>query len=185
MWAENSVRLLLTKNPARSFNCLFRRSSSGVTRLWFACTGASDEQMRPGREPLTSTRGVNTRVLFGLESHLGPVRHEWFYRIAPKIIETHKPSHDDNVGTQSATGGHSRQRGGTQSTTWGHSRQRGDTVDNVVGQSTTWGTVGNVGTQSATWGHSRQRGDTVDNVGHSWQRGDTVGRGGEQLVLYM
>ena len=46
--------------------------------------------------------GVNPRVPLGPESHFGPVRHEWFYRIAPKIIETLKPYHDDYMGTQSA-----------------------------------------------------------------------------------
>ena len=54
-WVEDSVRLVLTKNPA-----------------------------------------------FGLESHLGPVRHECLYRIAIRIIDTHKSYLDDNVGTQSA-----------------------------------------------------------------------------------
>ena len=34
----------------------------------------------------------------GLESHYGPVRHEWLYLIVPKIIETLKPYHDDTVG---------------------------------------------------------------------------------------
>ena len=38
------------------------------------------------------------RVPLGLYSHFGPVRHEWFYRIAPKIIETLKPYHDDDDG---------------------------------------------------------------------------------------
>ena len=33
--------------------------------------------------------GVHPRVSLGLESHLGPVRHEWLYRIAPRIIERH------------------------------------------------------------------------------------------------
>ena len=32
----------------------------------------------------------------------GPVRHECLYCKVLKIIETHKPYHDDNVGTQSA-----------------------------------------------------------------------------------
>ena len=70
--------------------------------LWSACTGTSDEQTRPGSEPPSSTRGVNYCVLLGVESHLGPVRYEWLYRIAPQIIETLKLYHDDNVGTQSA-----------------------------------------------------------------------------------
>ena len=64
-----------------------------LRRPWFACKkGTSDEQTRPGKNP---------RVTLGLESHFGPVRHEWLYRIAPKIIETHKPYHDDNVGGKS------------------------------------------------------------------------------------
>ena len=42
------------------------------------------------------------RVPLGLESHFEPVRHESLYRIAPNIIETLKPYHDDNVVTQSA-----------------------------------------------------------------------------------
>ena len=42
----------------------------------------------------------NPRVPFGLESHFRPVRHEWLYYIAPKIIDTLKPYHDNNVGTQ-------------------------------------------------------------------------------------
>ena len=41
-------------------------------------------------------------VSLGLVSHLGPVRHEWLYRIALRIIDIHKPYHDDNVGTQLA-----------------------------------------------------------------------------------
>ena len=28
--------------------------------------------------------------------------HEWLYRITPRIIETRKPYHDGNMGTQSA-----------------------------------------------------------------------------------
>ena len=36
-------------------------------------------------------------------SHLGPVRHEWLYRIVPRIINTHKPYHDDNVGNSVLT----------------------------------------------------------------------------------
>ena len=50
---------------------------------WFACIGTSDEQTRPGSEPPPSVT-------------------EWLYRIARKIIERHKPYHNDNVGTQSA-----------------------------------------------------------------------------------
>ena len=65
----------------------------------FACTVTSDEQMRPGREPRPAY-GVNPRVLCSLESHFGPVSHEWLYRIARKIIETLKSYHDDNVRTQ-------------------------------------------------------------------------------------
>ena len=42
------------------------------------------------------------RVRLGLESHFEPARHEWLYRIAPKIIETLKSYHGGNVGTQSA-----------------------------------------------------------------------------------
>ena len=52
--------------------------------------------------PEADLHGVDPRVLLCLESHLGSVRHKWLYRIAPRIIETHKPYHDDNVGTQSA-----------------------------------------------------------------------------------
>ena len=48
--------------------------------------------------------GLNPRGTLGLESHLGPVRRWWLYCIGPRIIETHKPYHDDNVGTQSAGG---------------------------------------------------------------------------------
>ena len=47
-------------------------------------------------------QGVNPRVTLGLESHFRPIRYEWVYRIAPKIIETLKPYHDDNLGTQLA-----------------------------------------------------------------------------------
>ena len=47
-----------------------------LSRLWFACTAMSDEQTRPGNEPRPSTHGVNPSVPFGLESHLGSVRHE-------------------------------------------------------------------------------------------------------------
>ena len=35
-----------------------------------------------------SARGVNPCVPLGLASHLGPVRHEWLYHIAPRIIDT-------------------------------------------------------------------------------------------------
>ena len=34
----------------------------------------------------------------GLESHFGPVRHEWLYLNSSKITETLKPYIDDNVG---------------------------------------------------------------------------------------
>ena len=37
------------------------------------------------------------RVPLGLESHFGPVRHKWSYRMALNIIETLKLYHDDNV----------------------------------------------------------------------------------------
>ena len=128
-WAEDSIRLLLTKNPACSCNCLwcqdhgisferlprpwqtvgsrappmllttaqpFLKGQGPLPWLrcrWSAYTDTSDEQTRPGSEPLTSARGV---------IHLGPVRHEWLYRIAPRITDIHKPYHNDNVGTQSA-----------------------------------------------------------------------------------
>ena len=46
--------------------------------------------------------GVNPRVPFGLFSDFGPVRYEWLYRIAPRILETHKPYHYVNMGTQLA-----------------------------------------------------------------------------------
>ena len=133
--AEDSVRLLLTTNPARSFSCprcqvygisfkwfprhwqtvgpvsghshcaslaFFKEAglSSGVTR--FACTVTSDEQTRSGSKHRPPAHGVSPCVPFGLESHFGPVWHEWLYGIAPKIIETLKPYHDDNVGTQLA-----------------------------------------------------------------------------------
>ena len=76
---------------------------SELSRPRFACTVMSDEQMRTGsklRPPVA--HGVNPRVLLGLESHFGPATREWLYRIAPKIFETHKLYHDNNVGTQSA-----------------------------------------------------------------------------------
>ena len=73
-----------------------------LRRLWFACTVTFDEQTRPGSEPHSLAHDLNPRVPLGLESHFRPGRHEWFYRLAPKIIETIKPYHDDNVGTQSA-----------------------------------------------------------------------------------
>ena len=57
----------------------------------------SDEQTRPGSEPQPSAHGVNPRVPLGLESHLGRVRLEWLNRIASRIIETHKPYHDDDT----------------------------------------------------------------------------------------
>ena len=58
--------------------------------------------MRSGSKLEPSARGLSPRVPLGLESYLGPVRHVWLYRIAPRNMETHKPYHDDNVGTQSA-----------------------------------------------------------------------------------
>ena len=57
---------------------------------------------RRALEANPSAHVVNPCVTLGLESHLEPVRHERLYRIALRIIETHKPYHDDNVGTQSA-----------------------------------------------------------------------------------
>ena len=135
--AENSVRLLLTSNPARSFSyprCQvngisferFRRLCQTVgpisgpfdsadlsftlLKRWrplpqlrcLCCTVTSDEQTRPGNEPRHSVHGVNPRVPLDLESHFGPIRHEWLYRIAPKITETLKRR--------------------TTTTTWGYSR---------------------------------------------------------------
>ena len=131
-WAENSVRLLLTKNPACSCSypwCQvhgisferFPRSDSWpdialpilLTPAWpfvlnggsssegmpslVRCTDTSDEQTRPGSEPRPLGYGANPCVPLALESHFEPITHEWLYRIAPKIIETHKPYHDDNV----------------------------------------------------------------------------------------
>ena len=66
-----------------------------LRRHWFA-------RLMSRREPRPSAHGVNPRGPFGLESHLRLVRHQWLYRIAPSINQTHKPYHDDNVGTQSA-----------------------------------------------------------------------------------
>ena len=37
-------------------------------RLWFACTGASDEQTRPGSEPWPSAHGLNPRHYLRLRS---------------------------------------------------------------------------------------------------------------------
>ena len=68
----------------------------------FTCTSTSDEQMRPGSEPRPSAHGVNPRVHLVLESHFGPVWHEWLYLHSQKITEKLKAYHDDNVGTQSA-----------------------------------------------------------------------------------
>ena len=48
--------------------------------------------------PRPPAHGVNPRVALGLVSHFGMGGSTC---IAPKIIETLKPSHDDNVGTQS------------------------------------------------------------------------------------
>ena len=62
----------------------------------------SDEQMRPGSEILPSAHDVSPRVPLDLESHLGPVRYERLYRITPRITDTQKLYHDDNVETQSA-----------------------------------------------------------------------------------
>ena len=59
-------------------------------------------QTRPGSEPWPLAHGVNSRVPLGLESHFRPVKHEWLYRIARKIIQPLKPYHNYNVGTQSA-----------------------------------------------------------------------------------
>ena len=55
-----------------------------------------------GFTPRVGTHGVNPRVPLGLESHLRLVRHEWLYRIAQRIIETHKLYHNDYVGSQLA-----------------------------------------------------------------------------------
>ena len=52
--------------------------------------------------PQTNCARRKPPVPHGLESHLGPVSHEWLDRIALKIIEMLKPYHDDNVGTKSA-----------------------------------------------------------------------------------
>ena len=46
--------------------------------------------------------GGRTGKPLGLDSYLGPVNLEWLYHIAPRIIDAHKPYHDDNLGTQSA-----------------------------------------------------------------------------------
>ena len=107
---EDSVRLLLNKNPARSFSCpwsqvhrlwqLARHRAPPVCRHWCASTVTSDEPTRSWSKP--PAHGVNHRVPLGLESHFGPVRHEGLYRIALRIIDTHKPYHDDNVGVHSA-----------------------------------------------------------------------------------
>ena len=132
---RNSVRLLLTKNPACSFNCpwgqvhgisfqrfpwlwqtvgpisgpsrdadsslAFWGPSSGVTpspvrlhsQVWW--TDASRKQtstVRPRRKPpCPAWSGISPWTC----------RYELLYRIAPRIIGTHKLYHDDNVGTQS------------------------------------------------------------------------------------
>ena len=77
-------------------------SSSVLRRRRFTFTVTSDEQTRLRSEPQLPAHGVNRRVPLGLESHFGPVRHEWLYRIAPKITETFKPYHDENAKAQEA-----------------------------------------------------------------------------------
>ena len=55
-------------------------------------------------------------VSLDLESHFGSVSLGWLYYIAPKIIKTLKPYHDDDVGTQSAGSASGvRVRGGSSS----------------------------------------------------------------------
>ena len=111
--AGDSVRLLLTINPACTCNCpwcqvhgiwleRFPRPPPDWRRHWLACTGTSDEQPRPGSEPPPSVHFANPRVPLGLVSYLEPVRHERLYRTTPRITDTHKPHHDDNVGALSA-----------------------------------------------------------------------------------
>ena len=65
-------------------------------------TPEKDSGVMPSLLNFTDAHGVNPRVSLGRESHFGPVRYEWLYRIAPKIIEMLKSYHDDNVGTQLA-----------------------------------------------------------------------------------
>ena len=123
-WAEDSVRLLLTKNPACSCNYPWCQVQ-GISFEWFprlwqtfvpisgpsrvADTSTSNEQTRPGSEPQPSAHGVNPRVPLGMASHFGPVRHEGLYRIAPRMIDTFVCVNHP--------------RGSTTTTWWGHSRQ--------------------------------------------------------------
>ena len=77
---------------------------SGVLELrcrWFTCTVTTDERTRPGSEPWQSTDGVNPRVFLVWNLTLGLSVMSDSNCIAPKITETFKPYHDDNVGTQS------------------------------------------------------------------------------------
>ena len=119
-WAKDSVRVLLTKNPACSCHwcqdhgisfdgsrgpgrqlARYRVPAVLLTpatpflkrwsplpelrRSWFACTGTSDWQMRPGSEPPPSARGVSSRVPIGLVlSGMSAL-----YRPAPRTIGIH------------------------------------------------------------------------------------------------
>ena len=78
-------------------------ADSSLVQFFLKRWGPLPELRRRVTRP--SARGVSPRVPLGQESHFRPVRQgraSRFYRIAPKIIETLKPHHDDNVGTQSA-----------------------------------------------------------------------------------
>ena len=108
--AEDSLRLLLTKNPARSFSCLAQ-----FPRLWQTvgpvsgpahfvdsslaffkeCTVTSDKQRRSGSEPRPPARRRRKHPYPSWSGITWP-------RIVSKIIETLNPYHDDNVMTQSA-----------------------------------------------------------------------------------
>ena len=77
-------------------------SSSGVTpslvrlhmHVWWADASRKQTSTPVRRKPpCLAWSGVSPPV---------PARLEWLSRIAPRIIDTHKAYHDDNVGTQSA-----------------------------------------------------------------------------------
>ena len=102
-WHDGKLGLTGTSRVADSSLAFFKEVK--VLFQNYAIPGSLAQVIRMSRrvpEANLESPAHGVRVPLGLESCFGRVRHKWLYRIAPRIIETHKAYHDDNVGTLSA-----------------------------------------------------------------------------------
>ena len=105
-WPWQTVDPISGSSPVADFSLAFFKEvwvpPLELRRTWFACTVTSDEETLSGIEPRPPAHGVNTVSLLVWSLTLGLSGMCDSTCIAPKITETLKPYHDDNVESQSA-----------------------------------------------------------------------------------